>query len=90
MRALRLPTQMKRLLRAEADCEWRSCTALFLVLLVTVLAISNARASSEKGPQRVVAVGDVHGDFDSFCLILKRSGLVDSPPRIIGSAELRS
>jgi hypothetical protein len=34
--------------------------------------------------EHVVVVGDVHGDFDSFCLILKRSGLVDSQNHWIG------
>jgi hypothetical protein len=28
-------------------------------------------------PQVVIAIGDVHGDFDDFCLILKRVGLID-------------
>lgn len=89
MRALRLPTQMNRPRCAEAGCVWRSCAAWLLVLLVVVLAISNARASSEKGPEppvgeHIVSVGDVHGDFDSFCLILKRSRLVDSQNHWIG------
>jgi hypothetical protein len=89
MRALRLPTQMNRPRCAEADCVWRSCAAWLLPLLVVVLAISNARASSEKGPEPpvgelIVSVGDVHGDFDSFCLILKRSRLVDSQNHWIG------
>jgi Calcineurin-like phosphoesterase len=52
-----------------------------LVLLLLLLAVaslhSSAAASSEKAPEQLVAVGDVHGDFDDFRLILKRAGLVD-------------
>lgn len=41
------------------------------------LPLSNAAASCDKATARLVAVGDVHGDFDDFSLILKRTGLVD-------------
>jgi hypothetical protein len=75
---------MNRPLRAEARRVSRSCAGFFLVLLVAVFAISNVTASPEKSPERLVAVGDVHGDFDNFCLILKRSGLVDSRNHWIG------
>jgi hypothetical protein len=49
---------------------------LFLVL------IGMARAGPAKTPadQRdaVVAIGDVHGDFDDFVIILQRAGLIDA------------
>ena len=57
----------------------RSCTglSLLLLLLAVVFLHSGAAASFDKAPERLVAVGDVHGAFDDFCLILKRAGLVN-------------
>jgi len=54
----------------------RGLTLFILVLAFAILHFS-ANASSEKMPDRLIAVGDVHGDFDDFCLILKRAGLVN-------------
>lgn len=59
-------------------------SVLLLLLLAVALLHSNAAASSDKAPERLVAVGDVHGDFDEFCLILKRAGLVDGQNHWIG------
>jgi hypothetical protein len=57
---------------------------LLLWLLAAGLAYSQVEASADKTPPRLIAVGDVHGDFDDFCLILKRAGLVDEQHRWIG------
>src|ERR1700692_1528767 len=50
---------------------------LVFFLVGVGLPPSNAAASSDKATARLVAVGDVHVDFDDFSLILKRTGLVD-------------
>jgi hypothetical protein len=62
----------------------RRAAALLLWLLAAGLPYSQAAASADKTPPRLIAVGDVHGDFDDFCLILKRAGLVDEQHRWIG------
>lgn len=41
-------------------------------------------AAAVDDPNRVVAVGDVHGDADSFIRILRRVGLIDNQDRWIG------
>ena len=41
-------------------------------------------AAAVDDPSRVVAVGDVHGDADSFIRILRRAGLIDNQDRWIG------
>jgi hypothetical protein len=61
-------------------------SVLLLILLAAPVLSSNADASSDKTRERLVAVGDVHGDFDAFCLILKRAGLVDSQNRWVGES----
>jgi len=61
----------------------RASVGMILWLAVGLLH-SNPRASSERAPERLVAVGDVHGDVDDLCLILRRTGLVDDRNRWIG------
>src|SRR5271169_472777 len=88
MRPLRLPIPVnllsarrssKMACRSAEDFPGRPCTGLILLmlLLAVVFLHSSATVSSERMPERLVAVGDVHGAFDDFCLILKRAGLVD-------------
>lgn len=60
------------------------CAALILLFVVGLLG-SNTLAS-DKVPERLVAIGDVHGDFDDLCLILRRMGLVDPQNRWIGGS----
>ena len=50
-------------------------TLLFLLLVGPVWA-GRAKAKAESS-DAVVAIGDVHGDFDDFAAILQRSGLID-------------
>jgi calcineurin-like phosphoesterase family protein len=63
--------------RPAGKIRLRVRVGVVLLFLGLSLAAVDATVSSEKAPERVVAVGDVHGDFDNFCLILRRSGLVD-------------
>jgi Calcineurin-like phosphoesterase len=85
MSASKLPTKTNRLLRAKAGNIASGAVAIFLrlgagllfFLLALGLLPSSSAAFSDKTPERLVAIGDVHGDFDDFCLILKRTGLMD-------------
>jgi hypothetical protein len=52
-----------------------------LMLLVAIPASVDAREA-----ERVVAIGDVHGDFDALVEILQRAGLVDEYARWSGGA----
>jgi hypothetical protein len=55
----------------------RACISILLVLVSTGLAgLGPAKAPAEP-PETVVAIGDVHGDFDDFVAILQRTGLID-------------
>ncbi len=49
---------------------------LFCALLVYALA-GVAVAQPQAAPQRIVAVGDIHGDLESFVAILKQAGVLN-------------
>ena len=53
--------------------------ALMTVLMATLLASGAAFADD-----RIVAIGDIHGNFEGFVSILQRAGLVDDDLRWIG------
>ncbi len=57
-----------------------------LVFLVLAVGLTNSKAAigSNETADRVVAIGDVHGDFDDFCLLLRKVGLVDTQNRWTG------
>jgi hypothetical protein len=61
----------------------RVCAGLLLLLLGGSL-VSTSAAAAANVQDHVVAVGDVHGDFDSLCLILRRTGLADEQNHWIG------
>ncbi len=57
--------------------------AVFVVL--RALALPAPAADWEwKGVERVVAVGDIHGDYAGFLSVLRASGLIDAKERWIG------
>jgi len=56
----------------------RAFGLLALIVLVADLAFANAPNRYDNTPERVIAIGDVHGDFDDFCLLLRELGLADS------------
>ncbi|MEZ4589074.1 MAG: metallophosphoesterase [Gemmatimonadales bacterium] len=43
-----------------------------------------AGAGAQAAPERIVAVGDVHGDFDRFVGLLRQAGVIDGKNRWIG------
>jgi hypothetical protein len=53
-----------------------SIFSLLFLLLVGPVWAGRAKAKAESS-DAVVAIGDVHGDFDDFAAILQRSGLID-------------
>jgi hypothetical protein len=55
----------------------RACISILLVLVSTGLAGLGPVKAPAEPPEAVVAVGDVHGDFDDFVAILQRTGLID-------------
>jgi hypothetical protein len=54
----------------------RACIAILLVLVSSALAWAVPAKAPAEAPETVVAVADVHGDFDDFVAILQRTGLI--------------
>jgi hypothetical protein len=57
---------------------------LILILLVFSAAGAFAQQHTFTGVERIVAVGDVHGDFDAFVTILRSAELVDKKNKWTG------
>jgi hypothetical protein len=53
---------------------------------ILVLAISSGAAMQGPQSQRVIAVGDVHGDLDRFIAILQKAGLIDASRQWTGGS----
>ena len=56
----------------------RACISALLVLLSAVLVSAKPANAPADQPEYVVAIGDVHGNFDDFLSILQRTGLIDT------------
>ena len=54
------------------------CTSIFLVLVSIGVPWAGSAQAPANAPESVVAIGDVHGDFDDFVAILQRVGLIDA------------
>ncbi len=65
---------------------WNRKLVLLNVLLV--LAVSSAAGYGAQdvwtGVQRIVAIGDVHGDYDQFLVLVRSAGLIDEEERWSG------
>jgi len=48
------------------------------MMLAALCSIMTAPAAAEKAPQRIVAVGDLHGDYEAWQAIARDAGLVDA------------
>src|SRR5215510_13805533 len=88
----RVQESMKLLLRIRAHA--RQIFLSFIVLHLSVLSaglLISKQSSAPGNPAEefrdttIVAIGDVHGDFDAFCAILKRVGLIDAQHQWTGS-----
>ena len=55
----------------------QACIALLLLLVSAVPGWAGPAKALVEPPETVVAIGDVHGDFDDFVAILQRTGLID-------------
>ena len=63
------------------------CLACPVVIISILLCVFFLTGSAAAPPQRIVAVGDIHGDLDSFVGILQRAHLVDPSRRWSGAIE---
>ena len=89
---LRVQETMKLLLRIRARA--RRIFLPFIVMHLSVLSAGVLLSKPSGAPENpaeelrdttIVAIGDVHGDFDAFCAILKRVGLIDAQHQWTGS-----
>lgn len=55
----------------------RAFISVLLVLISAVLPSAGLVGVPAEAPEPIIAVGDVHNDFDDFVAILQRSGLLD-------------
>jgi hypothetical protein len=55
----------------------RACISLLAVLFSVGPAWTNPKKTPADPPESLVAIGDVHGDFDDFVSLLQRIGLID-------------
>ena len=62
----------------------RVCLTIVFFLVSVSLAWAGSPKAVENPPGSVVAIGDVHGDFDDFVAILQKSGLIDAQHHWIG------
>jgi hypothetical protein len=56
----------------------RLCISVILFFAAIGLAWAGPAKAPENPPESVVAIGDVHGDFDDFAAILQKLGLIDA------------
>lgn len=66
------------------------CRYVWLLVIVLLSGVPAPRSIAQSGaPPRVVAVGDIHGDFDAFRGILEHAGILDPAGRwIAGNTTL--
>lgn len=61
----------------------------FVALLLAALAFAPAAASAQSSaPPRIVAVGDLHGDYDAWNAILRAAGLINAEGRWAGGRTI--
>jgi hypothetical protein len=77
-----------------AQDHWRHLAPLFRLLMSTVLLLTfvspvfcQTTPTTDNGKNSLFAIGDVHGDFDDFVLILRHLGLIDSQQHWTGGAS---
>lgn len=58
--------------------------AILCTLVLGAATLPSAQQPAAEGTSRVVAIGDIHGDFDALVSILREVELVDSQHRWIG------
>lgn len=58
--------------------------ALLISLALTALTLAGARAEPDYHGQTIVAIGDLHGDYDAYVALLRAAGLTDRKGRWTG------
>ena len=68
------------MVRPPVSVSTRHSTRISALLFLVVIGMAWAEPAKTPADQRdsVVAIGDVHGDFDDFVVILQRAGLIDA------------
>jgi hypothetical protein len=61
-----------------------SCIGVLVLMLAALRSWGAPASTPAEPPQPVVAIADVHGDFDDFVAILQRTGLIDKQNHWIG------
>jgi len=86
--AMRIECHLGRLLRFpfESIGKWVAVLPLLLLCVVTVERTAVAQQDSWTGVRRIVAIGDVHGDYQQFITLLRQAQLIDQRNRWIGGA----
>ena len=59
---------------------------LGLLALIATLLVVALPATAQPVPARIVAVGDLHGDYDAWAAIARAAGLIDGSGRWTGGA----
>lgn len=62
---------------------------LLMICLLPAIALSDVRQIDDyqwEGVERVVAVGDIHGDYENYMATLRAAGLVDEKDKWVGGA----
>ncbi len=55
----------------------RACISVLLLLVSAALVWAASAKAPAEPPESVIAIGDVHNDYDDFVAILRRTGLTD-------------
>jgi Calcineurin-like phosphoesterase. len=68
------------MVRPPGSISTGQCAFISALLLLVLIGLVWAGPAKTPADQRdaVVAIGDVHGDFDDFVIILQRAGLIDA------------
>ena len=67
----------KEMVRPASVSPYRAGISVLLFLVLVGLASAGPAKNPLEHAETVVAIGDVHGDFDDFVAILKQVGLID-------------
>ena len=65
-------------MRLFADVFFHRAFASLAILILTTGALLSKPIEPSKPADRLIAIGDIHGDFDNFALLLKKVGLADA------------
>jgi hypothetical protein len=66
-----------KIIRSRGRVSFCASVVILLVLALTGVAVAKSDKTPADQPDAVVAIGDVHGDFDDFVTILQRAGLIN-------------